>query len=132
MKAFLALLTLISVTISIPGCAGENLWISDAKIDAQMRTPENLTELLGPPAATIDQTVRPGPTVAKEYRYFIIYKSGIVQYRGYFYSGKKWLSSVHPIEPETISYEFRVLDPRSEHDRKLITEYLSFNPEFKF
>lgn len=129
MKAFLFVEIAIFSAV-ITSCSSS--WTSDSKLDAQSMGPSGLTMILGSPAAVVDQTIPPGKRKTKEYRYFVLDRRGVVQFRSYFYDGTTWVTTQRPFSDEKGSDVFRVLDIKRPKDAEMIRSYIEKNPYLSF
>lgn len=131
MKQVFTFAALWAVSALSVGCVSGR-WFSDASIDAEKKTPRELVELLGPPAEIVrNQRVLLHESTAQEYRYFVVDRSGEVQFRRYFYDGSQWLTSRLPAWKDRKSLSFRVLDPANPTDQKKLTEFFEERPDLK-
>jgi hypothetical protein len=113
---FLSLL----ICFAFVGCVSRN-WLTDGEISAQEKTPEQLISFLGSPAKIVSgQSMPPHEGAVTEYRYFVLDKSGELQYRRYFFDGTQWITGTFPFSSRNTSRYFRVLDPSEESDQRLI------------
>jgi len=115
----------------LSSCASRQ-WLTDARIDAENKTPEQLIDLLGPPAKIdTDQQVRLHKGKVQEYRYFVLDRSGEVQYRRYFYYGEKWLTESLPAWKNEKSHTFRVIDPTESSSQRKLSDLYKARPDLR-
>jgi len=113
------------------GCANSK-WLTAASINAEKKTPEQLIELLGPPAKIdFNQEVRLHKGKVQEYRYFVVDRSGEVQCRRYFYDGPKWLTEGFPAWRSEKSHVFRVIDPMKKANQQQLNELFESQPDLR-
>jgi hypothetical protein len=127
-----ALICGLAITVvTLSGCANRQ-WLTDSKIGAEKRTPEEIIELLGPPAKIDqDQRVPLHKGKAQEYRYFVVDRSGEVQFRRYFYDGPRWLTASLPYSISDESRVFRVIDPRENAYQQELSELFKARPDLR-
>jgi len=119
------------ITALFASCA-HNVWLSDATVNANAKTPTELMRRLGSPAKVIDNQRLPlHKGKAQEYRYFVVTQSGQVEFRQYFFDGPKWITMTFPVPESEKGDRFKVISPTSMRFRERLERLWKVRPDLR-
>ena len=127
------LMTCLAISCILLLCSCVNgPWLDEVVVNTRAATPEELVRLLGPPAKIVrNQPLPYHGSNNQEYRYFVAYPSGDVQFRRWFFDDSKWLTTVYSHIPSQKHAHFKVIRPDDPAYREQVERLLAESPELR-